>query len=94
MTRDLSRRTELLKNNFWQSLHKKTTNKGFCPSMFALRRILLLVCCTAQNRVARRDIYPEGSFVHSKDSLDQGVHILYHGGLLHCSEYLWSGLSA
>ena len=46
--------TELLKNSFSQPLHTKTTNSGCCPSKIVLRRISLLVCCTAPNRVARR----------------------------------------
>ena len=90
-TRDLSRRTELLKNSFSQSLHTKTINSGYCPSKIVSRRISLLACCTAPNRVARRQTYPQGSAVHSKALLYQGVHVFQHSGLLHCS---WSALSA
>ena len=91
-TRDLSRRTELLKNSFSQSMHTKTTNSGCCLSKFVLRRISLLLCCTAPNRVARRQMYPQGSAVHSKALLYQGVHVLHHGSLLHCRQCLWSAL--
>ena len=93
-TKDLSRRTELLKNNFYQSLHRKTTNSGGCPSKFVSRRISLLLCCTAPNRIARRKTYSQGSAVHTKALLYQSVHVLHHNNLLHCRQCLWSALSA
>ena len=93
-TRDVSRRREHLKNSFCRSLHKKTTNIGTCMSKFVSCRILMLGCCTAPNRVAPRQTWPQGSAVDSKALLYQGVHVLHHSSLLHCRQCLWSALSA
>ena len=86
-TRELSRRTKLLKNSFSQSLHTRT-NSGCCPSKFVSHRISLMMCCTAPNRGARRKKYSQSSAVHSRALLYQGFHVLHHTGLLHCRQCL------
>ena len=60
-TKDHSHQTEVLKNSFCKLVHIKTTNNDCCQSKFVSRHISLLVCCTAPNRVARRETHPQGS---------------------------------